>query len=489
MRYSDLREWISAARELGEVRDVKGATWQEDIGRITEMLHHTDDSPAVLFDDIPGYPSGFRILANANATRRRLALTFGLPLDIERRPLMDEFLRLTDAARAIPPKVVRDGPVFENVLTGGDIDVLKFPSPFWHPHDGGRYIGTGVVDILKDPDSDWVNLGTYRVMVKDRNSVCVYISPGKHGRQFRDKYFDRAQPCPIAIVIGVEPLLFIASTLEVPQGVSEYDWTGGIRGEPYEVVIDPVTKLPIPAAAEIVLTGFLHDDKRAPEGPFGEWTGYYASGERAEPVLDIQAIYHRNDPIILGVPPNKPPYEPHRYREYLRSALLMRELKAAGVPGVVDAHCFGVGGCRLLNAVAIEQRYAGHARQAGHVAAMCRVGAYLGRVVIVVDEDIDVTDLNDVMWAVVTRSDPERSLDIIHRAWSGPLDPAIPPDQKGHNSRLIIDATRPWEWRDKFPLAIGPDAETKRETRKKWGWILEAAAADAAREATEAPAK
>ncbi|HET7700046.1 MAG TPA: hypothetical protein VFM06_04155, partial [Candidatus Limnocylindria bacterium] len=148
-----------------------------------------------------------------------------------------------------------------------------------------------------------------------------------------------------------------------------------------------------------------------------------------------------------------------------------------------------VGGCRLLNVVAIDQRYAGHARQAGHVAAMCRVGAYLGRIVIVVDDDIDVTDLDDVMWAVVTRSDPARSLDIIHRAWSGPLDPAIPPEEKGHNSRLIIDATRPWEWRDRFPIAIGPDAATKRETRKKWGWILEQAAGDRTPETAEAPAE
>ena len=484
-RYGDLREWIAAARELGEVRDVKGATWQEDIGRITEMLHHTDDSPAVLFDDIPGYPSGFRILANANATRRRLALTFGLPLDIERRPLMDEFLRLTEAERAVKPRVVKDGPVFENVLRGDDVDVLKFPAPFWHPLDGGRYLGTGVVDVLKDPESDWVNLGTYRVMVVDEKRVTIFISPGKHGRQFRDAYFKRKEPCPIAVVIGVEPLLFIASTLEVGYGISEYDWTGGIRGEPYEVVIDPVTKLPIPAAAEIVLVGFLRHDKRAPEGPFGEWTGYYASGEREEPVLEVEAIYHRDDPIILGVPPNKPPYEPHRYREYLRSALLLRELKAAGVPGVVDAHCFGVGGCRLFNVVSIQQRYAGHARQTGHVAAMCRVGAYLGRIVVVVDDDIDITDLNDVMWAILTRSDPERSLDIIHRAWSGPLDPAIHPDSKGHNSRLIIDATKPWEWRDKFPIAIGPDAETKRETRKKWGWILEKAVRELAETSAE----
>src|SRR5207302_1188071 len=393
MQYRDLRDWIERVRDLGELRDVRGATWEEDIGRVTEMLHHTDDSPAVLFDDIPGYPSGFRILANANATRKRLALTLGLPIDIERRPLMARFLELTEQGRAIVPGVVKDGRVMETVLRADAVD-------------------------------------------------------------------------------GDDPLIFIASTLEVPRGISEYDWAGGIRGEPYEVITEPITGLPMPASAEIVLAGFLHHDKRLPEGPFGEWTGYYASGERAEPVLEVEAIYHRDDPIILGVPPNKPPYEPHRYREYLRSALLLRELKAAGVPGVVDAHCFGVGGCRLLNAVSIEQRYAGHSRQAGHVAAMCRVGAYLGRIVIVVDKDIDVTDINDVMWAVVTRSDPERSLDIINRAWSGPLDPAIAPDIKGHNSRMIIDATRPWEWRDKFPIAIGPDAQTKRETRKKWGHLL-----------------
>ena len=193
-KYGDLREWIAAARRLGEVRDVRGATWEEDIGRITEMLHHTDDSPAVLFDEIPGYAPGFRILANANATRRRLALTLGLPLDIERRPLMDEFLRLTEEGRAVAPRVVKDGPVMENVLKGADIDVLKFPSPKWHPLDGGRYLGTGVVDVMKDPDSDWVNLGTYRVMVHDAKRVGVYISPGKHGRQFRDEYFKRRQP-------------------------------------------------------------------------------------------------------------------------------------------------------------------------------------------------------------------------------------------------------------------------------------------------------
>src|SRR5258708_24261790 len=126
MEYRDLRDWIERVRDLGELRDVRGATWEEDIGRVTEMLHHTDDSPAVLFDDIPGYPKGFRILANANATRSRLALTLGLPVDIERRPLMYKFLVLTEQGHALPPRFEKDGPVQEKVRRGYDVDVRMF---------------------------------------------------------------------------------------------------------------------------------------------------------------------------------------------------------------------------------------------------------------------------------------------------------------------------------------------------------------------------
>lgn len=472
MDYLDLRDWLERARALGEVRDVLGASWQEDIGHVSEMLHHTDDAPVAVFDEIPGYPAGYRILVNAMATRRRLALTLGLPLDIDRRGLMDEFLTLTEGDRAIAPKVVEDGPIFENRFDAADVDVLKFPTPWWHPLDGGRYIGTGVSVVIKDPDSDWVNVGTYRVMIQNEKQVGIYIAPGKHGKQFVDAYFNRGERCPIAIVCGMDPLLFLASTLEVPQGVSEYDWVGGIRGEPYPVVTAPITGLPIPATAEIVLEGFLEPGVVAPEGPFGEWHGYYATGRKDEPLMDVAGLYHRNDPIILGVPPNKPPWEPMRYREYLRSALLLRNMKAAGVPGVVDAMCYAFGGNRLFTVVSIQPRYAGHARQAMHVAAMCHAGAYMGRIVVVVEDDIDVTDISEVLWAMVTRGDPDRSIDLIKRAWSGPIDPAIHPDVKGHNSRLLYDATRPWEWRDKFPPAIGPDPETKARTREQWGWVL-----------------
>jgi len=238
------------------------------------------------------------------------------------------------------------------------------------------------------------------------------------------------------------------------------------------VLKGPVTGMPVPADGEIVVEGYLHPGQVAPEGPFGEWTGYYASGEREEPVMTVEAVYHRNDPIILGSPPGKPPAELTSYRALVRSALIHEQLEAAGVPDVKAVWTPEAGGTRLLIAVAIRQRYPGHARQAGHVAAMCHAGAYLGRFVVVVDDDVDVTDLNDVVWAMCTRCDPAQSLDIIERAWSGPLDPIIRPGRKGFNSRLIIDACRPYEWRDEFPAVAETSPDLMERTRARWGELL-----------------
>lgn len=470
--HEDMRDWLQMIDAAGDLRVLAGVDPEDNIGRITEMLQHTDGAPAVLFDEITGYQKGYRILVNAQGERNRLAVSLGLPLDIGTWELMDEWERRMDSTKPVPHTMVDSGPITENVLEGDAVDLLKFPTPLWHPQDGGRYIGTGDGVLTRDPDSGWVNMGTYRVQIHDRNHTGLYISPGKHGRIMRDKHFAKGEPLPAVVLVGLDPLLFIASALEMAPGVSELEWVGGMRGRPLECITGRHTGLPIPARAEIALEGFLHPDQLRLEGPFGEWTGYYASASREEPVFDVKAIYHRDNPIILGVPPEKPPYEAHRFRQYLRSANLRREVRLAGIPDVTAAWCHGVGGCRLFNVVAIKQRYPGHARQAGHVASQCRTGAYLGRITVVVDDDIDVSDLDEVIWAICTRCDPERSFDFIKRAWSGPLDPAIRPGEKGFSSRVVIDATRPWEWLDEFPPAIGPEPAEKRITRERWSWIL-----------------
>ena len=468
MSYRDLRDWTTQVEELGELKTIRKADWDVEIGVITEIVMNRH-GPALLFDEIVGYPAGYRIVANALGGPKRLAYTLGLPTDRDIKELLKLWQEKKRGLRPVPPKVVKDGPVMENVYRGDDVDLLKFPTPKWHEHDGGRYIGTGSVDITRDPEEGWVNLGCYRVMIHDRNTVGFYISPGKQGRIQREKWFARGGPMPIAMSFGHDPAIFMAGSLEIPWGVSEYDWVGGLRGRPVDVIEGPVTGLPIPADAEIVIEGFVNPGQRLPEGPFGEWTGYYASKQREEPVVKVEALYHRDKPVLLGSPPVKPPSELAYYRAFLRAAAIEEELEAAGVPDVTGVWCHEVGGSRLFNVVAIRQRYSGHAKQAAVVASQCHAGAYLGRFVVVVDEDIDVMNLEEVMWAICTRCDPEKDIDILHRCWSGPLDPIIPPGQKGLNSRAIIDATRPFEWRDEFPQVAESSPERRAEVLKKWG--------------------
>ena len=331
--YRDLREWIEAARKLGEIREVKGLSWQQDIGMVAEMALHDETAPCFIFEDVPGSIKGSRVLVNFFGGQRK-NMTLGFPTDLSKIELSDGFRRhfMSDLKR-IPPKFVNDGPIFENVMKGDDIDVTMFPTPQWHEPDGGRYIGTGSFDITRDPDEGWVNCGTYRVMIHDAKSVGLYISPGKHGRIMRDKYMARNEPMPVAIVVGGDPMTFLMACSELPYGVSEYELVGGIRGAPVEVIKGPVTGLPIPANAEIVIEGFVQPGNERIEGPFGEWTGYYASDVRPEPVLDIKAIYYRNNPIILGCPPQRPPDEIARYRAVVRSGLLQENIEKAGVPG------------------------------------------------------------------------------------------------------------------------------------------------------------
>ena len=473
--YDDLRSWIDQARKLDEVRDVEGATWQEEIGMATELLHHSDPAPAALFDKIPGYPKGYRVLTNFFGGKR-MNMTLGFPQDLSRVELSNEFNKAFQEAKPIPYEFVEKGPVLENFKVGDEVNVLSFPAPLWHERDGGRYIGTGSFNITQDPDEGWVNLGTYRVMVHDEKTVGFYISPGKHGRIHRDKFMARGQPMPAAVALGSDPFLYLMACNEVPYGISEYEFAGGLRGKPYPVIHGKVTGLPIPADAEIVLEGFVDPKKRRREGPFGEWTGYYASDVRDEPVLDIKAIYYRNNPIMLGCPPNRTPDELARYRAVIRSGLLKQELEKAGLPGIKAVWAHEVGSSRMLLNISIEQKYAGHATQVGHVASQCHVGAYAGKYVIVVDEDIDVSDLEEVIWAMVTRSDPATSIDIIHNAWSTALDPRIHPDDKAKgkltNSRAIIDATRPYEWRDRFPPVNMPSPEVAQKAREKFSYLL-----------------
>ena len=475
--YQDLREWIAEADRLGELRVVTGASWQQDIGLACTLMKYSDDNPALLFDEIPGHRKGFRVLAGIFGGKRK-NMTLGFPPGLDKVALSEAWAEVYshDAAALIPPVIVDDGPVFENVLTGDDVNILDFPSPLWHEDDGGRYLGTGCYDVTRDPDDGWLNLGTYRIMVIDEKHVGYNTAPGKHGRVHLEKHAARGDRLPVVMVVGGDPMAFLMGGYEVPSGVCEYDVLGGLRGKPVELVRGRVTGLPFPANAEIVLEGYVDPKELVPEGPFGDWCGSYTEKGRLRPSCEVVAIYHRNDPIILGFPPQHLPDEYSRFRAITRSALLRKNIIAAGVPDVKAVWCHEVGGSRMLTGVSITQRYPGHAKQAGHIASQCHAGAYAGKWVIVVDDDIDVTDLEEMMWAAVTRCDPATEIDFIRNAWSSPADPRISPEDraKGNftNSRMIIDACRPFHWRDEFHKSTKPSEELLALAREKFSYLL-----------------
>ena len=197
----------------------------------------------------------------------------------------------------------------QNQKTGDEVDLTIFPTPLWHELDGGVYIGTGCVQIHKDPDTGWVNVGAYRVQRHSKNTLGNYISPGHHGNIIRQKYWDKDQPCPVVMVFGGHPLFLLLGGSEVPTGTDEYTWIGAIARQRVPVIHGPVTGLPIPADAEIAVEGFVTKGDKQDEGPFGEFTGYYASGKNPEPLVHVKALYYRDDPILLGSPPCRPVHD------------------------------------------------------------------------------------------------------------------------------------------------------------------------------------
>ncbi|MEA2976758.1 MAG: hypothetical protein QOF19_2278 [Alphaproteobacteria bacterium] len=470
----DLRKCLAFAEEMGELEIIEGADPHLEMGALYVLSLRKPIPPILLFRKIKGYPDDYRVAVNVRSSK---VLNDGYGLELvqayrkHRRKTLEP----------IPPEIVASGPVLENILTGNQVNVLAFPAPQWNAGDGGNYIGTECMVITKDPDSDWVNAGTYRIQVQDAKTLSIFIEPGKHGDTIRKKYWQRGKHCPIVVSVGQAPVLGAAAASTPPEGVTEFAAAGGRLGRAIELVTGRVTGLPFPADAELVFEGFMPapEEVSMQEGPFGEWPGYYTS-TGPEPVLKVKAIYHRDDPIIVGAPPAKPTY-PGTYfgtagSALFRAASLWDELEAAGVPAVKGVWKMPGGGPRFINVIAIQQQHPGHAKMVGMVAAGCGSSTYLGRIIIIVDEDIDITNPAEVMWAVGTRWDPRTQTDIIDGLWTGYIDPMLPPERRESgditNSRIIIYAVRPWHWKDQFPKVNSVDPDYAAEIERKWAGKL-----------------
>jgi UbiD family decarboxylase len=476
----DLREFLDKCSEMGEVQLIEGVDWDLEIGAIAQWQVQDPNSPLLLFDKIKGYPPGYRICCNMWRTRTREALALGLPLEETKRGI--DLVRawrdkVKQGVTPIPPKTVKTGPVMENVQTGKEIDLYKFPVPKWHEHDGGRYIGTGHVVITRDPDEEWINLGTYRVQVQDKNTATIYMSPGRHAGIIRRKYWDKGVGCPVVVSVGGDPALFGFSCIELPWKAAEYDYAGWLRGKAVEIVEGPVTGLPIPATAEIALEGELVppevDSRR--EGPFGEWTGYYGSAERMEPAFKIKAVLHRNEPILMSSPPTLPSRTHYLGVWTRRAADVWTDLEKS-MPGIKGAYLLDEPLAGKIGVISIKQLYIGHAKQVALAAAGNRSLAYLCKWIIVVDDDIDPSNVSEVLWAVCTRCEPGEDIDIIRQCWGSALDSRLHPEKRkkrelDHSTALIL-ACKPYAWISEFPKDIKLSPEKLSEIESKWATLF-----------------
>lgn len=268
----DLREFIRLSRERGELEVIRGADTYLEMGALYELSLEQPYPPVLLFEDIKGFPSQHRVVMNVRFSRLFVD-------DYDMTALQAYRKRRKWEADPIAPEYVNAGPICDNILKGDQVNVRAFPAGHWHEGDGGPYIGTECLVINKDPDSDWVNIGTYRTQVQDDKTLTVFIEPGKHGRLIREKYWAKGKPCPMVVCVGQAPVLGNVASTTSRTGVSEYGTAGGQLGKAIRVIKGELTGLPIPADAELAFEGYMPppEEETRPEGPFAEWPGYWKS--------------------------------------------------------------------------------------------------------------------------------------------------------------------------------------------------------------------
>jgi 4-hydroxy-3-polyprenylbenzoate decarboxylase len=475
MRFDDLRAYIKKVDEIGELKTVSGADTRTDIGPITEITAWSAEHPMIVFDDIQGFPKGSRVAVHASDSYKRMQLVYGFPDGMKGKELVRWWKDRLDNYEPIPPEEVHSGPVMENVQQGDDVNLLQFPAPIWHQLDVAPYLATGGASVLRDPDTGRLNIGCYRGMLYDKNTLGHHLAGGHDGQVIRDKYFERGENCPIVVSLGNEPSFTLAAAENLRFNQSELEYGGFLRGSPIEVIYGPITGLPFPSTAEVVLEGEIVHPSVEPkrmEGPWGEGLGYYTSGF-PQPPIKVKAIYYRNKPIVLGEPTL-------RFRDrgaaagFAQAARRWHMLGQSGLQGIQ-----GVGQVGPFLVISIKQHYAGHAMRVADY-AMTGLADRPPRYLVLVDEDIDPSNRDLVMWAINTRVDPATQAHIQRDRWCNAVNPAgLTPDKRSIEDytlgTMIIDACKPYRWREFWDKMFRPcdmDESLRVQTAEKWRDVL-----------------
>jgi 4-hydroxy-3-polyprenylbenzoate decarboxylase len=469
MKYRDLREFIQQLEAQGELKRITTAVDPKlEMTEIADRVLRAE-GPALLFENPKG--SSTPVLANLFGTPRRVALGMGQESvealrevgrllaylkepeppkgfrdAFEKWPVLKNVLNMS-------PKVRRNAPCQEVVLEGDQVDLSQWPIQTCWPGDAGPLITWGLT-VTRGPDKERQNLGIYRQQVIGRNRVIMRWLAHRGGAlDFRDwQKKHPGQPFPIAVVLGADPATILGAVTPVPDTLSEYAFAGLLRGGKTEVTKCVGSDLQVPAYAEIVLEGHLHPDDMAEEGPFGDHTGYYNEVDRF-PVFTIDRITHRTNPIYHSTYTGKPPDEPAVLGVALNEVFV--PILQKQFPEIVDFYLPPEGCSYRMAIISIRKQYPGHAKR-----VMLGIWSFLRqfmytKFVVVTDEDVNIRDWKEVIWAITTRMDPSRDTTLIDHTPIDYLDFASP--VSGLGSKMGLDATSKW----------------KGETTREWGRPIE----------------
>jgi len=463
----DIRDFIAKCEEEGILHRIKAPVDVNLELSHTAKINEEAGGPVLLFENLKGYD--IPVLISACTTTKKMAVILGQPSDYSMCQLSREWMKLT-TKELIKPRTIDAPPVMENVIEGKDVNVNNFPAPLFYPMDGGRYIGTSAFLVTKDSETGWTNLGTYRMQILDDNNVGVQIIKGKHADMMMKQYQAMGKKMPAAAVIGCDPILFLVSSTLVSAQTDEYDIAGALRGEPVEIFESDFTGLKYPAHAEIILEGEIDPENLKPEGPLGEYTGYYSGSKGKDfpkPCLEVKRIIHRNNPIFWSTTVGKPINDIHMIQSLNRTATLWTDLETMRVPGIQSVYIPANSAGRFWAIVSVKTMYPGHANHVGNAVIATTTGHYGLKGVIVVDADIPADDWDRVMWALSVRYSPYRDTEIIKRGRATPLDPSQHIKQRDIVSRIIMDATTPYEW-DEKPVEIVMDKKMTQQVLSRW---------------------
>ncbi len=456
MPFDDLRAFLRLLDERGELARVRvGVDLKYEVGAICRKTLDRY-GPALLFENPGGY--GTPLAVNVMATRKRYAMALG----VEPAEIHDAWIRWTK--NPIDPVLVSTGPCKENILRGDDVDIFKFPIPVWNALDGGPFI-TFASHFTRDPETGVRNVGIYRCQVHDRRTIGILAAPMKHIGLQRAKALRRGGAFYVASAIGLDPVIQIVATSAFPFGVDEMALAGAFRGSPVEMVRCETVPLEVPASAEIVIEGEVLPDTTIDEGPFGDYTGFYGL-KVPRPVIRISAITYRHGAIHQASYVGSPPQESN----VMQGIPIEAEIKRlVPLPGIKQVHITD-GGCGGLNAiVSVEKRFEGFGKWIA-MAILGTTGSRFIKNLIVVDDDIDVFNWSKVEWAMATRVQPHRDVEIIKDVTGSYLDPSIPKHEKltqqARTSKMIIDATK--KDVEDYEDACVPKADVMARVEEEW---------------------